>query len=91
VIISCDHADLQLTPSGLIVHDINGHHRRDLPAPVVPRQEVVDEIWAASRQAQAPVHDGRWSMATLEVCLALIESAATGRDIMLRHQVSASS
>lgn len=90
VIISCDHADLQLTPSGLIVHDIDGHHRLDLPAPVVPRQEVVDEIWAASRQGRALVHDGRWSMATVEVCLALIESAATGRDIMLRHQVSAS-
>ena len=87
VIVSCDHADLQLLPNGVMVHDVHGTQLHALPAPTVPRQEVVDEIWAASRHGQRPVHDGRWSMATLEACLAVLESSSTGRDIILRHQV----
>ena len=33
-------------------------------------------------------HDGRWGMATLEVCLAMLQSAREGREIALSHQVS---
>lgn len=88
VIVSCDQGDMQLTSSGVIVHGINGKQRHDLPEPTIPRQEVVDEIWGVSRLGHKALHDGRWSLATLEVCLALIESAEAGRDIMLRHQVS---
>ena len=32
-------------------------------------------------------HDGRWGMATLEVCLALFESSREHREINLTHQV----
>lgn len=35
-------------------------------------------------------HDGRWGMATLEVCLAMIQSAKERREIMLTHQVAVS-
>jgi phthalate 4,5-cis-dihydrodiol dehydrogenase len=52
------------------------------------RQEVVDEIWAAARLGQAPQHDGQWSMATLEVCLALLQSSTLGQDIILRAQTT---
>lgn len=89
VIVSCDRADLQLTPSGLVVHDRHGVHMHELPAPSVPRQDVVDEIWAVGREGRPALHHGRWSMATLEACLAILESAANGRDIILDHQVSA--
>jgi len=34
-----------------------------------------------------PLHDGTWAMATLEVCLAILQSARDRRDITLRHQV----
>ena len=32
-------------------------------------------------------HDGAWGRATLEVCLAMIESAAGRREIQMQHQV----
>ena len=35
------------------------------------------------------LHDGRWGMATLEVCLAMLDSARENRDIALHHQVPA--
>ena len=31
--------------------------------------------------------DGRWGAATLEVCLAMLESAKQRKEIMLSHQV----
>jgi phthalate 4,5-cis-dihydrodiol dehydrogenase len=35
-----------------------------------------------------PLHDGPWSRATLEVCLALLSSQAGGCDILMEHQVA---
>jgi phthalate 4,5-cis-dihydrodiol dehydrogenase len=54
-----------------------------LPAPDVPRREVIDEVWAAVRDRRPPLHSGRWGMATLEVCLALLTSAAEEREVRL--------
>ena len=35
-----------------------------------------------------PLHDGEWAMATLEACLAILESARTGREVGLIHQTA---
>jgi len=32
-------------------------------------------------------HDGRWGAATLEVCLAMLESAEKRQEIFMSHQV----
>jgi len=32
-------------------------------------------------------HDGRWGAATLEVCLAMLESAEKRKEVFLSHQV----
>jgi phthalate 4,5-cis-dihydrodiol dehydrogenase len=58
-----------------------------LPKPSVPRAEVIDELYAAIVRREAPLHDGRWAMATLEVCLAILTSAKGGGDVALQHQV----
>ena len=66
----------------------NGTARLDaLPPPAVPRAEVIDELYDAVVDGRAPLHDGAWAMATLEVCLAMLRSAREGRDVALRHQV----
>jgi len=33
-----------------------------------------------------PLHDGVWGMATMQVCLAMLQSAREGREIFLEHQ-----
>jgi phthalate 4,5-cis-dihydrodiol dehydrogenase len=53
----------------------------------VPREEVIDELYEAVVNGRAPLHDGTWATATLEVCLAMLKSARDGRDIVLKHQV----
>ena len=41
-----------------------------------PRDEVIDELWGVTRLDHAPRHDGAWSRATLEVCLAMLAGEA---------------
>ncbi len=89
VIVSCERADLRLNALGVEVFDANGPQQIAAPLPAVPRAEVIDEIWAADRLGQRPLHDGPWSRATLEVCLALLSSEASACDIVMQHQVAA--
>jgi phthalate 4,5-cis-dihydrodiol dehydrogenase len=91
IIVSCDLADLRLTPYGLEIHDGNGIHQHDVFAHQIPRREVIDELWSVARRGSQPQHGGEWSMATLEVCLAILESAKTRSAIIPVHQVSAKS
>jgi phthalate 4,5-cis-dihydrodiol dehydrogenase len=53
----------------------------------VPRSEVIDELAAAVFDDVAPLHSGEWSLATMEVCLALLQSAREGREIGMTRQV----
>lgn len=87
VVVSCDGADLRPQPDGVMIY---GHAERrldPLPPPVVPRAEVIDELYAAVVDGRPPLHSGAWSLATLEVCLAILQSAAEGREVTLAHQV----
>jgi phthalate 4,5-cis-dihydrodiol dehydrogenase len=87
IIVSCARADLRPMPDGVTIYQ-NGISRLDpLPPPAVPRAEVIDELYAAVVDNKPPLHDGVWAMATLEVCLAMLQSAREGRDIALTHQV----
>ena len=88
VIVSCDKAHLRLTPLGVEVSDAQGTRVLASPLPAVPRAEVIDEVWSVAREGAAPLHDGQWSLATLEVCLAMLASDASGRDVPLHHQVA---
>jgi phthalate 4,5-cis-dihydrodiol dehydrogenase len=83
VIVSCEHADLRPLPTGVAIYR-NGEVQLDaLPAPQIPRVEVIDELYDAVVNGVAPHHDGHWAMATLEVCLAILQSSREGREIGL--------
>lgn len=88
VIASCERADLRPTPAGVSIYGDLDKRTDTLPAPVVPRGEVIDELYDAVVHDRVPRHSGAWGLATLEACLALLESANAGREIMLRHQVA---
>lgn len=88
ITVCCEQADLRPLAEGVMVYADDRRWLEALPAPTVPRAEVVDELYAAVRSGIAPLHSGAWGMATLEVCLAILESARTGREIALQHQVA---
>jgi len=91
LIVSCDNADLRPMPWGVMIYGNAELSSVDLPKPTVPRSEVIDELAAAVVQGLTPTHDGAWATATLEVCLAILESSNLNREIELAHQCELSS
>jgi len=88
VLVSCERADLRPLPSGVMIYADAEAKLDPLPPPDVPRSEVVDELFDAVVHGRAPLHDGRWGTATLEVCVAMLTSAREHRDVALHEQVA---
>ena len=87
VVVSCERADLRPLPHGVMVYGDKTRHLDELPSPKIPRAEVVDELHAAAMLGAAPLHSGEWGLATLEICLAMLQSAQTGQEVGLSWQV----
>jgi phthalate 4,5-cis-dihydrodiol dehydrogenase len=83
ILVSCEHADLRPMPDGVWIYADERRELVRLPEPPLPRYEVIDELHAAVVDGAPPLHDGAWARSTLEVCLALLQSAREGRDIEL--------
>jgi phthalate 4,5-cis-dihydrodiol dehydrogenase len=84
LLVSCDRADLRPMPNGVMIYQ-NGSCRLDpIPSPVLPRAEVIDELYQAVVHGKAPLHDAAWGTATVAVLLAMLESARDGRDVRIK-------
>ncbi|OGB01159.1 MAG: 4,5-dihydroxyphthalate dehydrogenase [Burkholderiales bacterium RIFCSPHIGHO2_12_FULL_61_11] len=88
VIVSCEKADLRPGASGIAIYTDSQKILEPLPAPVIPRQEVIDELFGAVVNGSPAVHSGEWARATTAVCLAILESARANSDCKPRYQVS---
>jgi phthalate 4,5-cis-dihydrodiol dehydrogenase len=86
MIATCERADLRPLPEGVMIYGDTEKRLEPLPAPKLPRVEVIDELYDAVVNGKKPLHDGEWGMATLEVCLAILESGRSGKEVPLRHQ-----
>ena len=88
-IATCEQGELRASADGLILYDVRGATERPIEGggSVSGRREVLDDMRAALRRDIPPNHDGRWGKATLEVALAIQQSAREGREIALKHQV----
>lgn len=85
IIVSCENADLRPMADGVMIYADDRRWLEPLPQPRVPRAEVIEELYAAVRENVPPLHSGEWGMATLEVCLAILESARSGTEVVLAH------
>jgi len=88
VLVSCERADLRPLPHGVMIYDDTAKRLEPLPAPEVPRSDVIDELYGTVVENRLPLHDGAWALATTEACLALLQSAREQREIFLQHQVA---
>ena len=88
-LVSCERGDIRQSPDGLFVYSDKGREEIAVPNDKSPRDLVLDEFAAAIADRAKPVHDGRWGLANLELCLAAIESSKRGEEIHLKHQVAA--
>ena len=87
-LVSCERGDIRQSPDGLKVDSRTGAREILLPTDRSPRELVLDEFHGAITGALRPLHDGRWGLATLELCVAALESSRTGVEVRLREQIS---
>lgn len=89
LVASCEKGDLRVGKNGVLIYDENG--MREVPvspgAAHPDKETVVDELYRAVVDGRRPTHDAAWGEATLEVCLAMLRSAAERREIPLSRQV----
>ena len=86
LLVSCERGNLRQSPGGVLVYDDDGHHEVPVQGSGAAGIIELQELHAAVTRGVPISHDGRWGMATLEVCLAMLESARERREIMLSHQ-----
>jgi phthalate 4,5-cis-dihydrodiol dehydrogenase len=88
VVVSCEHATLRQSADGLYLYDKDG--RREIAVPRAQGGRVAElmEMHKALTDGRKPFHDGRWGLATLEVCFGILESARTGRDVSMSRQMA---
>jgi phthalate 4,5-cis-dihydrodiol dehydrogenase len=90
LVATCERGDIRQSQYGLYIHSDRGTEDVPLLGGGGPsrRGELV-ELYEAVVLDKPVRHTGAWGMATLEVCLAIMQSAKERREIMLSHQVPA--
>ena len=87
-LVTCEGADLRMLPHGVGAYTTDGFRLIE-PEPwrgVQGRGAVIDEVYFAVTEGRPLVHHARWAKATMEVCLAMLESSRTRSEVMLQHQ-----
>jgi phthalate 4,5-cis-dihydrodiol dehydrogenase len=87
-VISFDHADVSFSRNGLEVFSDDARYEIDLKGPEDGRDGRLNTYYDAIVNGAPLPADGRWGMATLEVLLAVGESGAQRKELMLEHQVA---
>ncbi len=87
-LVSCERGDIRQSPHGLLVHGAGETRSIELGLDRSPRDLVLAE-WFDAIQRQTPaLHDGRWGLANLELCLAALQSSRSGQTVALLEQVA---
>jgi phthalate 4,5-cis-dihydrodiol dehydrogenase len=90
-IASLDRADLRQSAHGIYIHSDEGKRELNVvktgETSILQRRAELVELYDAVVGGKPVWHDGRWGMATLEVCLAMLESARERREVRLQRQV----
>jgi len=90
LIASCEKGDIRQSEYGLYVHTDEGTKDVPLDGGGGPsRRGELEELYNAVVLGKPIRHSGPWGMATLEVCLAIMQSAKERKEIFLSHQVPA--
>ena len=85
-LVSCERGNIRQSPDGLLVYDDEGQHEIPVAGEMATGQTELSELYGAITEGKPIRHDGRWGMATLEVCVAIMQSGRERREILLTHQ-----
>jgi predicted dehydrogenase len=86
-VVSCDRGAMRQSKDGIIIYGECGPREVRLERELHGRAAELKEIYHAIVENRPVAHDGRWAMATLEVCMGILESIGGSREIRLSRQV----
>jgi len=86
-IVTCQKGDVRQSPDGLYLYTANGRSEVPIEGGAHGREAEMRELYDSVVNDRPAFHDGRWGEATLEVCLAILESSSTHQEIQMKHQV----
>jgi phthalate 4,5-cis-dihydrodiol dehydrogenase len=85
-LVTCERGDIRQSAEGIYVYTDEGQKELPITGRSASRFSELNELYEAVTEDRPVYHDGRWGMATLEVCLAILQSARERREILLTHQ-----
>ncbi|HXP94417.1 MAG TPA: Gfo/Idh/MocA family oxidoreductase [Candidatus Binatia bacterium] len=87
-IVSCERGVIRQSPDGVYIYDRDG--RREVPCTPGGGRGAAEllELADALAQGREPFLDAAWGRATLEVCVAILESSRVGREVELSYQAA---
>jgi len=90
LIVSCERGDIRLSPNGLLVYGTDGLREVEVPrdAGWAGHGNALGALWRAVREDAPDYHDARWGKASVEIVLAILQSARERREIALEHQTA---
>jgi phthalate 4,5-cis-dihydrodiol dehydrogenase len=85
-VVACQRGVIRQSPGGVYVYAEGG--REEIPcAADEGRSAELRELHQAVVQDRPAFPDGRWGKATLEVCIAMLQSSKERREVALMHQI----
>lgn len=87
-LVSCECGAIRQSAKGVYVYDTDGVREFVLEREARGRAAELMDLYRGVVYGERVFHDGNWGMATLEVCLAVLESARTHSEISLNFQAS---
>jgi phthalate 4,5-cis-dihydrodiol dehydrogenase len=87
LIVTFERGDVRLTPGGLLIYSDDDQWEIPISTDTDGRHGIVDHMYEAVVNGRRPSADGPWGKATVEVLLAVLESARERREVFLSHQV----
>lgn len=86
-VVTCEKGDIRQSMNGLYLYTEKGRSEITLEAGLRGREAELKELYEGVVNNRPVFHDGRWGEATLEVCLAILQSTAERREVTMSHQV----
>jgi phthalate 4,5-cis-dihydrodiol dehydrogenase len=85
-VVHCDRGAMRQSRNGILIYGENEKTEIPMQQELGGRAAELMDMYECVVNGRPLFHDGRWGMATLEVCLAIIESAQERAEIRMKHQ-----
>ena len=86
-LVSCERGAMRQSPDGILIYGDTEKREIPLGKELRGRGAELMDLYDGVVHGKPIFHDGRWGMATLEVCLAIIDSSRQKSEIRMTRQV----